>query len=281
MRMVRLGAVSYLNVRPLVHGLEHPPDDRRALIDQARDADARVSVSIRFDVPSVCADLLASGAIDLGMVPSITYADRPGDRIVPGICIGSRGPVWSVALYSRRSLRSVRSIALDTSSRTSVTLTRILCRRLWDISPTFQPHAPDLGAMLASADAALLIGDPALFLDHQSDGLEKTDLGEAWAQLTGLPFVWAFWSGPSASADARVVARLREAQSAGVAASDAIADAYCAGDPGRQAIARRYLRDYMHYELDASTLDGLRTYYREARALGLVGRVPSIEMFPT
>lgn len=278
-RTVRLGAVSYLNVRPLVHGLDRQPGPIGVQGDSSNAAGAQVSVSIRFDVPSVCAELLTRGEIDLGMVPSITYADRPGDRIVPGICIGSDGPVWSVALYSRRSLRTVRSIALDTSSRTSVALTRILCQRLWDISPTFQPHAPDLESMLASADAALLIGDPALFLDHHAQGLEKTDLGEAWARLTGLPFVWAFWSGPSASADSQVVARLREAQVAGVAASDAIADAYCAGDAGRQAIARRYLRDYMHYELDAPTLEGLRTYYREAQALGLVSRVPLIETF--
>ena len=96
--LARLGAVSYLNVRPLVYGLDKRPD----------------LVSLRFDVPSVCARLLDAGEIDLGMVPSITYLDRPGDRIVPGVCIGSEGPVASVALYSRLPMRDVRTLALDT-----------------------------------------------------------------------------------------------------------------------------------------------------------------------
>ena len=262
-RPVRLGAVSYLNVRPLVHGIA---DDSRA--------------SLRFDLPSVCADLLARGEIDLGMVPSITYAGRPGDRIVPSVCIGSEGPVASVAVYSRRPLRDVRSVALDSSSRTSVVLTRILCARLWHISPTFTPRAPDGESMLAAADAALLIGDPALFLDHRALGADKIDLGEAWTTLTGLPFVWAFWSGPASGADAEVVGRLQEARDAGVAAVDAIADAYCVGDPPRQAIARRYLRDHMRYDLDPPFLAGLRAYYREAYALGLVSGDPELKFFP-
>jgi predicted solute-binding protein len=262
-RPVRLGAVSYLNVRPLVHGIDGDP-----------------RVSLRFDLPSVCADLLARGEIDLGMVPSITYADRPDDRIVPTVCIGSAGQVASVAVYSRRSLRDVRSVALDSSSRTSAVLTRILCAKLWHISPTFTPRAPDGESMLAAADAALLIGDPALFLDHRALGADKTDLGEAWTALTGLPFVWAFWSGPASGADAEVVGRLHQARDAGVAALGAIADAYCVGDPARQAIARSYLRDHMRYELDPPSLTGLRAYYREAHALGLVKRNPELKFFP-
>ena len=144
--MVRLGAVNYLNVRPLVYGL-----------------DRRTDVRLRFDVPSTCARLLADGEIDLGMVPSITYADRPSDRIVPGVCIGSDGAVASVALFARKPMRDVRRIALDTSSRTSAALVRIVCRRVFDIAPDFRPHAPEIASMLHDADAALLIGDPALF----------------------------------------------------------------------------------------------------------------------
>ena len=261
-RPVRLGAVSYLNVRPLVHGIAADP-----------------RAALRFDLPSVCADLLARGDIDLGMVPSITYADRPDDRIVPGVCIGSAGQVASVAVYSRRPLRDVRSVALDSSSRTSAVLTRILCARLWDIAPTFTPRAPDGESMLAAADAALLIGDPALFLDHRALGADKTDLGEAWTALTGLPFVWAFWSGPASGADAEVVGRLQQARDAGIAAIDGIADAYCPGDPARQTIALRYLRNHMRYDLDPPALAGLGLYYREAHALGLVNRVPDVKFF--
>lgn len=262
-RPVRLGGVDYLNVRPLVYGLERFPGD----------------VSLRFDVPSVCAELLAEGAIDLGMVPSITLCDRPGDRIVPGVCIGSDGPVASVALFTRKPIGDVRSIALDTSSRTSTVLTRILCARRFGIAPAFVPHAPDLAAMLAAADAALLIGDPALFVDAAAMGAEKIDLGTAWSDMTGLPFVWAFWAGRPGAVSAAVVARLQQAAEAGVARSDQIAEAYCGGRPERIALARRYLRDNLRFRLDARAIEGLSAYYQEAAALGLAGGVPPLAFF--
>lgn len=261
-RSVRLGAVSYLNVRPLVAGLVDRP-----------------GVSLRFDVPSLCARLLADNEIDLGMVPSITYLDRPGDRIVPGVCIGSEGPVASVALFCRKPISEVRSIALDSSSRTSAMLTRILCKRQFRITPTFVPHGPDLDSMLASADAALLIGDPALFADPAAHRALKIDLGAEWTAMTRLPFVWAFWSGRRDAADADVVRILNEGAAIGRADTDAVADAYCMGDIGRQAIAREYLRVNMRFSLDDRAIDGLQTYYREAHALGLVPE-RSLEWFP-
>jgi predicted solute-binding protein len=237
------------------------------------------AVSLRFDVPSVCAALLARGEIDLGMVPSITWLDRPGDRIVPGVCIGSDGPVASVAIFTRVPIRSVRTLALDTSSRTSAALTRILCARRFEIAPVFVPHAPDLSAMLAIADAALLIGDPALFIDHRALGAEKIDLGLAWTDLTGLPFVWAFWSGPATAADAAVIDTLQRARERGVAEADAIADAYCAGDPARQAVARRYLHVHMRYAFDGRMRQGLERYYREADLLGVAGPARPLDFF--
>jgi predicted solute-binding protein len=257
MKTVRLGAVSYLNVRPLVYGL-----------------DRRDDVSLRFDVPSECARLLAAGEIDLGMVPSITYLDRPGDRIVPGVCIGSEGPVASVALFAKKPIRDVKSIALDTSSRTSAMLTRILCARAFNISPSFVPHAPDLASMLAGADAALMIGDPALFVDHTALGATKFDLGHAWTSMTGLPFVWAVWSGAAGATSATTVALLNAAAREGSAHLDDIADAYYAGEPARRPIARRYLRENLRFALDGRAIDGLRAYYREAAALGLVKERP-------
>ncbi len=248
---VRLGAVNYLNVRPLVHGLDRRPE-----------------VRLRFDAPADCARLLESGDIDLGMVPSITYLSRPADRIVPGVCIGSDGPVDSVALFLRTPLREVRTLALDTSSRTSAALTRILCARRFGISPQFVPSPPDLSAMLADADAALLIGDPALFADHRALGLEKVDLGLAWTDMTGLPFVWAFWAGRAGAAPPAVVSLLHGAAEFGRAHLDEIATAY-SPDPVRQAIGGRYLRDRLMFDLTPRAIDGLRTYYREALALGV------------
>jgi chorismate dehydratase len=255
-RPVRLGAVSYLNVRPLVYGLERHPD----------------LVSLRFDVPSTCARLLAEDAIDLGMIPSIAYHDER--RIVPGICIGSEGAVASVCLFTRRPVREVGSIALDVSSETSAVLTRILCVHAFGIAPTFVPHTPDLGAMLATADAALLIGDAALFADAPAAGAERIDLGLAWTDLTGLPFVWAFWAGRPGAVDPAVVAALQRAAEEGMGVTDRIAADYCADHPSRIPVAQRYLREHLAFRLTAPALDGLRTYYREAAALGLIARAP-------
>jgi chorismate dehydratase len=260
--MTRLGAVDYLNVRPLVHGLERRSD----------------LVSVRFDAPSECARLLEAGEIDLGMVPSITYLNRPGDRIVPGLCIGSDGPVESVALFLRTPLREVRTLAVDTSSRTSVALTRILCKRRFGIAPTLVPHAPDLDAMLAAADGALVIGDPALFADHRAIGAEKIDLGLAWTEMTGLPFVWAFWAGRPDAASPEVVTALHDAARSGLAHLDAIADAH-SDNPLHQALGRRYLRDSLMFQLSDRALDGLRAYYREALALGVATGDASLAFF--
>src|SRR4051812_8065301 len=259
---VRLGAVDYLNVRPLVYGLDRQPN----------------RFHLRFDVPSTCARLLDDGDIDLGMVPSIAYLSRPGDRIVPGVCIGSDGPVASVALFTRKPIGEVRSIALDTSSRTSAALTRILCAKKFGIDPDFRPHGPDLAAMLAQSDAALLIGDPALFADYRALGAEKIDLGLAWREMTGLPFVWAVWAGRRAAATPEAVARLQAAAAEGRSRIDDIATAY-SSDPARQALGRRYLRENLLFDLTAGAQDGLRTFYREAEALGLVTGPSALEFF--
>ena len=270
-RPVRLGAVSYLNARPLVYGIEegHSP----------KAEGQRSDFQLRFDVPAVCARLLASGDIDLGLIPTITYLDRPGDRFVPDIAIASDGPVASVAIFTRTPIERVRTLALDTSSRTSVALTKILCAKLFDIAPAFRPEAPDLETMLQQADAALLNGDPALFVDYQRLGAEKIDLGESWTSLTGLPFVWAAWAGAATAADASVVAKLQRIRDAGVAHSDEIANAYTPGDPQRQAIGRRYLRENIRYDLPPRALQGLETYFRYASELGLVKSSRSVEFF--
>lgn len=251
--IVRLGAVNYLNVRPLVHGLDRDP-----------------RVRLRFDIPATCADLLAAGQIDLGMIPSIAYLDRPTDVVIPGICIGSDGPIVSVALFTRRPVAEIASIALDTSSRTSVMLTRILCARWFGIAPAFIPHAPDLPLMLNAADAALLIGDPALFADADSLGAEKVDLGAAWTEMTGLPFVWAFWAGPAAPLGTDVVDTLARAAASGRAHIDDIAAAYCAGDADRIALARTYLRDNLKFDFTARAIEGVERFYAEAAHLGCV-----------
>ena len=149
-------------------------------------------------------------------------------------------------------------------------LTRILSARKFGIAPVFVPHAPDLAAMLSAADAALLIGDPALFVDHAALGAAKVDLGDAWTEMTGLPFVWAVWSGPTGAVTTQTVHALNDAARDGGAHLETIADDYCAGSPERRPVARAYLRNNLRFALDARAIEGLRTYFREAASLGLV-----------
>jgi chorismate dehydratase len=261
MTPIRLGAVSYLNTRPLVDGLDQ--------IDR---------FAVRFDVPSVCAALLHSGDVDLGLVPSIEYAN--GDyRLVPGVSIASLGEVASVALYSPHPIDRVRSIALDLSSRASVALTRVLCATRFHIAPSFQSAAPDLDAMLARADAALIIGDNALFLDHESRGLTKIDLGAEWTAMTGLPFVYACWTGRPGAVGPDEVSALRRARERGEANIDAIARAESPGDAARAAVIARYLRHNIRYDFGEAEQAGLARFYELATAAGVIERAPAIRLY--
>ena len=198
---VRLGAVGYLNARPLVYGLDREP-----------------RFELRYDIPSECARLLHAHTIDVGLIPSIEYLRGPQPyAFVPGPAVTSRGPVASVALFTTRRMSDVRSIVMDTSSRTSVALVRVLCARLFKIEPAIEAHSPDLNAMLDLGDAALIIGDKALVWDPEAvrrkpdTNIQKIDLGEAWTSMTGLPFVWAFWAGPDGVLSAEDVSALQDA----------------------------------------------------------------------
>ena len=159
-RPLRVAAVSYLNSVPLVWGLVHGPH--------------RDLFQVDFILPSECADALRDGKADAGIIPSIEYQRIPGLKIVPGLSVSSSGPVRSVLLISRVPAGEIRSVALDTSSRTSVSLVQILFRRHYKVAPRFAPHPPDLQAMLQKHDAALMIGDPALATDFP--GLRVYDL---------------------------------------------------------------------------------------------------------
>jgi chorismate dehydratase len=255
MTPVRLGAVGYLNARPMVFGLEQSP-----------------LFTIRYDVPSECVRLLHAGDIDVGLVSSIEYLRGDGYQIVPDLAITSRGPVLSVALYTSRPMRDVRSIVMDTSSRTSVALVRVLCARLFRIDPVITSSGPDLSAMLTQGDAALVIGDNAL-LWNPAD-IEKIDLGDAWTGLTGLPFVWALWAGRADILGPREVAALKAARDAGASQPDAIAQAFFQ-DPAEQAVGARYLRDNIKYHLGADERAGLETFYHYA---GEIGIAPAFEI---
>jgi chorismate dehydratase len=250
---IRLGAVEYLNARPLVYGLRRHAD----------------RFDVRFDVPARCAELLHGGQVDFGLVPSIEYL-RGGPYVaVPGVAIGSDGPVASVAVYSRLPIERVRTVALDASSRTSVALFKVLCTRHFGIDPDVRVMAPEPDRMLAACDAALLIGDVALLFDHEAAGVRKTDLGLEWQAYSGLPFVYAFWFGRPGQLTAADVAALGEACRLGVEHADDVARQHFPGDACRAAIGAKYLRDNVSFGFAERQRAGLSRFYREAAELGL------------
>jgi chorismate dehydratase len=252
---VRLGAVSYLNAAPLVHGLAEDP-----------------AFALTADLPSRVAEQLHAGAIDVGMIPAIEYA-RGDYAIVPGIAIGSRGPVRSVNLYLRGKLDQVRRVALDTSSRTSVALARILLRERLGRDPEYVHRPPSVEGMLAEADAALVIGDPALYA---STDAERLDLGEGWQILTGLPFVFAFWAGRLGTLTADHVERLQAALRSGLAELPRIAVSYNGHGAGRAELNESYLRSNIVYALGPEELAGLCEFYRRAHRQGIIPRIPEL-----
>ncbi len=255
MSNIRLSAVEYLNARPLVYGL----DERQDLFD------------CRYDVPAKCAAMLHDKSVDLSLIPSIEYFGHPDYRIVPDIGVMSTGPVASVALFTDRPATALRSVAVDVSSRTAVALLRVLCAQWFDIEPTFVTLRPDLPAMLKRCDAALLIGDAALYQEHETNGLDKIDLGYEWTAMTGLPFVWSFWAGRTGCIDKNHINALRTARDAGVQQLDQIAEQYASSEEeDALAIAKEYLHDNVSYTLDDQARTGMKKFFSAAADLQIV-----------
>jgi chorismate dehydratase len=264
MGVVRIGAVSYLNARPLVVGLEHRRD----------------RFAVRYDLPSTCAQLLHAGEIDLGLIPSIEYLRGDGYAIVPDCAVASDGPVLSVAIFTKVPMAQVQSIALDLSSRTSVALTRVMTAKYFGIEPRFLDDGPDLERMVSHADAALLIGDPALFAEYRKLGLEKIDLGQAWKDFTGLPFVYACWVGRAGALGAVDVVALQRARGDGASRPEAVAAAFFPDEPERAAIGGAYLRDNIRFRLGEREQAGLERFFALAAEVGVVPRNQPLRWFP-
>jgi len=274
----RLGLVSYLNSRPIGYGLLHGRGRGRFEIVQK--------------VPSELADSLAAGSLDLALIPSVEYARArtagSDAAIVPGIAIGSAGPAESVLLFSRVPVERIASIALDASSRTSSALLRLLLRRrlrpgLPD--PEFHVAPPDPEAMLDRCEAALVIGDRALFaareLPARRSGLSIVDLGAEWTAMTGRPFVFAFWAGPPRGDSAEIVAALQDSLEEGIGRIPEIAREESAGDPAREALVRDYLTRAIRYRLGREEIQGLEAFYTMLTEEKLLDAVPSLHFHRT
>lgn len=249
---MRVGAVSYLNARPLTFALDR--DVKHWLV--------------RYDTPSACATLLHRGDIELGLIPSIDFLQSSDYCLVPGVAVASYGPVVSVALYTSKPVNKLGSVAVDISSKTSVALLKVLCAKYFNIDPVFVPHKPDLPAMISDNDAALVIGDPALEAKHDILGLEKIDLGLEWTNLTKLPFVYAAWTGKRGVISKKDVELLQLAKTQGIAEIDAIATEYADGNSAMKDRAATYLRENVRYELGPDEISGLQLFLDYASDVG-------------
>ncbi len=251
----RVCAVGYLNTSPLVWGFLHGPQQGR--------------VDLSFRVPAECADLLRSGQADVGIPPSIELATNPDLVMIPAGCISSAGPVASVLLVSRRPIDRMESLAADTSSRTSVALAQIILTRKYHRYVKIRPYPPRLDEMLDIADAALLIGDPALRLAPGPD-LHVYDLGAEWHSLTRLPMVYAVWAARRAAADPGLASLFQASARYGLDHLDEVADREAPARDIPSALARRYLTENVRFGFGEPERRGLSLFLEYAADLGLV-----------
>jgi chorismate dehydratase len=226
-------------------------------------------VAASYHPPAEVARRLASGRLDAGLIPSIEVPRIGGLEVVPGLCVAATHEVRSVLLVARRPLAAVRRIALDANSRTSAALTRILAAERWGIDPDYVEARPDVEAMLAGADAALLIGDPALQVDRER--WMVVDLAAEWQALTGLPFVFAVWATrPEAAAVPGLGAVFADSLRFGLDHLDDIV-AQAAAELSLPAdLVRAYLTENLGYLLGEPERAGLDEFWRLARAHGLI-----------
>ncbi|MDQ6704546.1 MAG: menaquinone biosynthesis protein [Acidobacteriota bacterium] len=229
----------------------------------------RGKFEMTFELPAQCAEAVASCAADIGLIPCIEL-ERQDLGVVPGLGISSNGPVRSILLISKVPAREIRVLAADSSSRTSVVLSRIVLERRFGVTPEIITHAPDLEPMLAVADAALIIGDPALRLDPGTLPYHVYDLGAEWTGMTGLPMVFAVWAGEKSCITPEVSRVFRDSYCYGRKHLEDILreDAAPRGFP--LELARRYLSRHIVYELTPAAYEGMALFRRLARECGAV-----------
>lgn len=266
---LRISAISFLNTAPLMWDFEH--------------GTAAKNFQIEYTIPSECADALAAGRADIGIIPAITYAQIPRLVILPNIAIASKDRVRSILLVSKKPMEDVCTVATDTSSRTSVALTQILFAKFFGGHRRFTPHPPDLKKMLMEHDAALLIGDSALQVSMHETPYRLYDLGHDWRRLTGKPFVFAFWA---VRLDAlhrqpegrKLIETFQHSRDHGLLPENI---EVLAKEWGRklgitEAAVTAYLTENIHYYLDRENHAGLQLFLTYAHEVGLIASVPEL-----
>lgn len=255
---------------------EHPPHN----------AELATRYEVEYMLPSECADRLLAGTAEIGLVPIATLARNPALRILPGCTIASKGEVRSLILVRRASqpLGKVRSVAADTASRTTITYARLLFHAWGNPAVPFMPMSADLDAMLAQADAAIVIGDPALMaLEERTNREERTgeeliyhDLAAEWEALTGLPFVSAVWGAAPAPENgpdfltAQVVEDFVRSRDNGLANIEQIVAEWARRIPLTEHAIRTYLTHNIHYVLDEECVAGMRGFFQKAAEWGVL-----------
>jgi chorismate dehydratase len=282
-RRLRVAAIDFLNPAPLMWDFEHQPE-KSSLAER---------YDVRYSTPSRCAEDLFTGAADIGLVPAAAYAIDPTMLILPGCTIASKARIRSITLVTREDgPEAAKTIALDTSSLTSATYTEILFRKYWNPAAKFIPHPPRLDEMLLAADAALLIGDPALLAIEDSQArfnrtgqtLLYYDLGYEWMRRTGVPWVSAFWAirGEAARAlcfpRAALIADFVASRDRGLAHIEDLVQEWSARIALPTAVIRAYLTENIHYILDEGCMEGLRAFYSYAAECSILQAVPEIRL---
>lgn len=259
---IRVGAVNYLNTKPLIENLTA----------------FAPNIDLSLEVPSKLADQLGEGELDVALIPVIEYF-RAGDyRIVPDISIASRGPVLSVTLFSKVPCEQVRSVALDEGSRTSAALTQVLLRHRYHIRPTLQQLPLDADPEKLLTDAVLLIGDRAMRACLPGFA-HAYDLGQEWFDWTGLPFVYAVWAVRDGVDLAGVDEALLRAKNYGVSRAGIIAQREAPQLGLDAGFCRRYLSNILSFDLGPRELAGLQRFYSLACDLDLAPREVAIESY--
>lgn len=264
---LRISAISFLNTAPLMWDFDHGELRRR--------------FTIHYTVPAACAEELRTGVADIGIIPVVTYHTIPDLFVIPGVSIAASGPVRSILLISKVPMEKIRTVAADSSSRTSVALARVMFRKWFGGKRTFTAMEPKLNVMLQSADAALIIGDNALTVDRSQ--YLCYDLAEEWTRQTGKPFVFAFWAVRSAALAGRndypdLAELFQTSRDHGLEHIPELAREWSHRVGIGEDAVRSYLSESIDYRLDQEKLDGMRLFLEYALETGVLPAVRPLHM---
>ena len=271
---LRVSAISYLNTAPLMWDFEHG-ESAEAL---------KQHFSVDYTIPSRCADALKSGAADIGIIPVAAYTAIPDLVIIPDVAIAAKNQVRSILLVSKVSVEKIRSVATDSSSRTSSALVQVFLKKFVGVDAGFTPQQPDLREMLRWHDAALLIGDAAL--QAQTSGRYVYDLAEEWRRWTYLPFVFAFWAVRKAALNnlgggVNVARVFQQSRDNGLGHVTEIAREWSGRLGLKEPLIREYLTSNIDYSLDDENLRGLKLFYRYAAECQVLPPAPELQFLET